>query len=46
MTQLAAAHHAAMTGHAMTGVGMLADRAGQELDQAPTLRLAALDRAA
>ena len=31
--RLAAAHHAAMTGHAMTGVGMLADRAGQEADQ-------------
>jgi hypothetical protein len=33
MTQLAAAHHAAMTGHAMTGVGMLADRSAQESDQ-------------
>ena len=45
MTQLAAAHHQAMTGHAMAGVGMLADRAGQEADQQhESTREATLDR--
>ncbi len=44
MTSLAAAHHAAMAGHTMKGVGILADAAGSDADRQHESTESALDR--
>ena len=44
MTKLASAHHLAMQGHAMTGVGMLADAAAGDADRQHESTESALDR--